>query len=1185
MPCKIKIKQNITKKIEMMTSDAFNMSLVNATKVAADVNKKFNDTVVTFSKTSTGKLDRNIYVPQSLVEIYYNHEQSIEKQEPSKPLFQKERAKIVATSEIASMPYLTTVGEMLSAKFGIPYKIVHSPNKQLKGFVDMSNPYSPRIVINSAKATLDTPLHEFGHLFIQSIRLENKGLYSNIIKEVLSSSEGKAELGQVKKYYQDYTYEEQVEEVIVELLGKYAKNQLDPSTGIHKTIKQIWNTIVQFLERVINMQISQISPNTSLEMLAKLMTNPNIQLETNSYYNSKIKDVLSEINREKNNYENLISIISQTNNPVIIETDEYEVIMNQQEHDEFINKINNRVSFLIQYVNSEKFKEDHKVVKELTDDRYSSFTTYQFTSEQRTTYKDYINIIDALYDKDLSTYKSETFEEIKETVVPKLMDAIQDGYINDLVADVFSGYTYRTSKLGIKDTEIPKVANIKYIEGLTGKNVSEVVEDLKVKITEIENDIKTPSPRLLKREYRTTEIYIPSLDDKYSISGSYYNNYIGVTFSSSKYSMSTANENAFWKVMPVVINAIGEMFADKNYDAISFTPMVSAEDKNKEMRLKGYNLFAKRLFGDSSVLAENENLQVIPIPELFKNRIKENKNFYQRERTPSAVEASKKFLEALNFDIMFNAEQFLKTQAANKVKNSANLVSAVDVMQKFVAIASNKETIELPKQAAYIMYEMLGRKNKLSKDLWFNIEQWSGFQAIHDKYKYENLDDSVQDYMDLTPEEMGKITNELERGINPFAKKMAIVEFLHQTLITFNDLGVTPNTKRLSEDVTKEYFEKRGFRNVYEKNILIRLMNQILNWLNEKVFNNERFEKYDMDKLNDLALDIVDDIYKEDYIKFTRGFRMVGDKIITPEGEELVLKDYDESVNADPVALSIMNNILNNIYVNKDKNIGPKLSGSAATRKYGKTYRPVDEAFHDFDIVIPIAMHETEATYQEILKIVNDNITALTPELVRKQLLPLIQQQTWYKNFKALYPTFRITTAFVGRDHKKGESITVSGVIDGKFKRGQHVKDTGFVVDFFVRTKESEGSVEQFDNYWKTWKGIYEAKLKMGRLKDLVDFIYFDPFIKDVFKFTNKGYRYFSFAEPAAEIMEAEQVDSLELDVNSLNLTPEVVNYLYGQSSLRLSKEQFGIQAKEIISILQGSNLTNQEILEKIKCL
>jgi hypothetical protein len=1185
MPCKIQIKQNITKKIELMTSDAFNMSLVNASKVAADVNSKFKNTVVTFSKTSTGRLDRSIYVPQSLVEIYYNHELSLEKQEPSKTLFQKERAKIVATSEIASMQYLTTVGEMLSAKFGIPYKIVHSPNKQLKGFVDMSNPYSPKIVINSAKATLDTPLHEFGHLFIQSIRLENKALYSNIIKEVSSSSEGKAELEQVKKYYQDYTYEEQVEEVIVELLGKYAKNQLDPSTGIHKVIEKIWNTIVEFFERVINMQISQISPNTSLEMLAKLMTNPNIQLETNSYYNNEIKDVLTDLNQEKKNYENLISIINQTNNPVVIENDEYKVIMNQQEHDNFINKINNKISFLIQYVNSEKFKEDHEVVKQLTNDKYSYFSVYQFTSEQRNTYEDYINIIDTLYDKDLSTYKSETFEEIKETVVSKLINPVQDSYINDLLEDAFNGYTYKITRLGIKITDIPKAANIKYIDGLTSKNVSDIVEDLKVKITEIENDIKTPSPRLLKKEYRSTKVYIPSLDDNYTISGSYNGNNISVTFSSSKYSMSTANENAFWKVMPVVINTIGEMFADKNYDAISFTPMVNAEDKNKEMRLKGYNLFAKRLFGDSSIVAKNENLSVIPIPELFKNRIKENKNFYQRERTTSAVDASKKFLEALNFDIMFNAEQFLKTQAAGKIKNSNSLTSAVDVMQKFVAIASNKETIELPKQAAYVIYEMLGRKNKLSKDLWFNIEQWSGFQAIHDKYKYENLDDSVQDYMDLTPEEMGKANNELERGINPFAKKMAIVEFIHQTLITFNDLGVTPGTKRLSEDVTKEYFEKRGFRNIYERNILIRLMNQILNWLNEKVFNNERFEKYDMDKLNDLVLDIVDDVYKEDYIKFTRGFKKVGDKIITPAGEELVLKDYEESVNSDPVAMSIMNNILNNIYFNKDRSIGPKLSGSAATRKYGKTYRPVDEAFHDFDIVIPMSLHETEATYQEVLKIVNDNITALTPKLVREQLLPLIQQQTWYKNFKALYPGFKITNAFVGRDHKKGESITVTGVIDGKFKRGQHVKDTGFVVDFFVRTKESEGNVEEFDNYWKTWKGIYEAKLKMGRLKDLVDFIYFDPFIKDVFKFTNKGYRYFSFAEPAAEVIEAEQVDSLELDVNNLNLTPEVVNYLYKQSSLRLSQENFGIQAKEIISILQGSNLTNQEILEKIKCL
>lgn len=557
----------------------------------------------------------------------------------------------------------------------------------------------------------------------------------------------------------------------------------------------------------------------------------------------------------------------------------------------------------------------------------------------------------------------------------------------------------------------------------------------------------------------------------------------------------------------------------------------------------------------------------------------------QEVSTVKTFDASKKFLEALNFNIMFNAEQFLKAQTAEKIRNAEALASATDVMQKFIAIASTKEMEELPKQAAYVMYEMLGRKNKLTKDLWFNIDKWSGFQAAYDKYKYDNLEDRIDDYIDVMPEDVEKVNQDSNNNINPFAKKMAIVEFLHQTLIAYNDLGVTPKTKRISEDITKEYFEKRGFKNVYEKNTLIRLMNQFLNWINENIFNNKRFEEYDVEKLNDLVLDIVEDIYKEDYLKFTRGFTKQGDVLITPAGEELVLKDYDQSINSDPKAVSILNNILNNIYFNKDKTISPKLSGSASTRKFGTTYRPVNEAFHDFDIVIPNSMQLTEANYQTILNLVNNNINDLSPEFVKKNILPLIQQQSWYINFVKMYPTFKITSAFVGRDHKKGESVTISGVIDGQFKNGKHVEKTGTVVDFFVRIKEDPDKKEEFENYWKTWKGIYEAKLRMGRSKDLVDFIYFDPFLKDKYKFSNKGYRYFSFTESSPEILETEKIDSLELDLNNLNLTPEVVNYLYEQSSFRLSKEDFAVQSKQIISILQGSNLTNQEILEKIKCL
>ena len=67
-----------------------------------------------------------------------------------------------------------------------------------------------------------------------------------------------------------------------------------------------------------------------------------------------------------------------------------------------------------------------------------------------------------------------------------------------------------------------------------------------------------------------------------------------------------------------------------------------------------------------------------------------------------------------------------------------------------------------------------------------------------------------------------------------------------------------------------------------------------------------------------------------------------------------------------------------------------------------------------------------------------------------------------------------------------------------------------YVLDFFLRTAEGNYP-EVFDNYWKDWKQIFEDKLNMGRSKDLNDLIYFVPFKKDKYKFTNKGFRYFTF--------------------------------------------------------------------------
>jgi hypothetical protein len=68
---------------------------------------------------------------------------------------------------------------------------------------------------------------------------------------------------------------------------------------------------------------------------------------------------------------------------------------------------------------------------------------------------------------------------------------------------------------------------------------------------------------------------------------------------------------------------------------------------------------------------------------------------------------------------------------------------------------------------------------------------------------------------------------------------------------------------------------------------------------------------------------------------------------------------------------------------------------------------------------------------------------------------------------------------------------------------------------------------------------------------------------------------------------EKQDVSGLNSDINSLNLTPEVVNYLYRSSrskSKNVSLESYTKEVKKLIDNLRTS-YTNEEILEKIKCL
>ena len=87
----------------------------------------------------------------------------------------------------------------------------------------------------------------------------------------------------------------------------------------------------------------------------------------------------------------------------------------------------------------------------------------------------------------------------------------------------------------------------------------------------------------------------------------------------------------------------------------------------------------------------------------------------------------------------------------------------------------------------------------------------------------------------------------------------------------------------------------------------------------------------------------------------------------------------------------------------------------------------------------------------------------------------------WYKDIKNKFPSWNLEVAFIGKDHKNGESITITGhvihpteteVVDIDNLKGHSKKDVGkvmpkrYVLDFFLRTEQGKYP-EIFDNYWK----------------------------------------------------------------------------------------------------------------------
>ena len=509
-----------------------------------------------------------------------------------------------------------------------------------------------------------------------------------------------------------------------------------------------------------------------------------------------------------------------------------------------------------------------------------------------------------------------------------------------------------------------------------------------------------------------------------------------------------------------------------------------------------------------------------------------------------------KFLEGLNIRVegVDSVEELIPNERRTWVNEKGQTITredplaAFDILQKFMQIKDNISDKDMAMQTANVINSFLGKKSKLGIELWKGINNWGKYQEVYDKYnkKFDRLQiEEEDDYLNFqTPYQDNDMADEIikeaytydPKAFNAWAHRQTIIEFIANTIIVGVDQGYA-GKKRKNPDISKDYFESINYKDKYAESWLIRIANRFWNWLQEYILFNKAITIYKEAELRDTVMDIVDDVYKQDYTKFIRSYYQdPNGKFFSNKGEQFEQKFYEESLNRDPFAKEVVNKLFNSPFEYF-------LSGSLVLRKYGKVVRAVSEDLHDIDGVISLEQFESEKNADAFLKWVAERGLPLSQERSHKnskqfikEILPYLEDQAWYKDIKKQFPSWTFETAFIGKDHKKGESITITGYIehptemetveDGKASYGGKLypnmvtRPKRYLLDFFLRT--AEGSYpEIFDMYYKDWKQIFEAKIKMGRGKDLTDLIYFEPFREDKYKYTNKGFRYFTFAEDA----------------------------------------------------------------------
>jgi hypothetical protein len=498
------------------------------------------------------------------------------------------------------------------------------------------------------------------------------------------------------------------------------------------------------------------------------------------------------------------------------------------------------------------------------------------------------------------------------------------------------------------------------------------------------------------------------------------------------------------------------------------------------------------------------------------NRKLQNTNYNNLDN--AELQKSIKNLEKQIIDGFLADYNFTITEYENlKQELGVDSYTATDLITK--AIAYEKGESILP-EVAYIAYSILGKQNnKIRYDLRYLVNKWDKY---NERFNYHK-----------------KIISEKEGFINDKKewrkkiKDLVILDFLRENIEKYY-FNTNEFTKINDSKWTKEDFT------LWEK--IIRALEKFLE--NLGIMSNKR----KIEKLKNIGLSVASEILTNNYEYFNYNL-----------SQDQIRKYYKNTIESDLFAKELVEFV--------QSKIGLVLTGSLALRKAGSVYRTVLETIHDIDWVVPFEKTYTPTNIDAYNKIINgepefildEYIESLKIDDVARNVLYNIQKLDWFQDFVEKYPSFEFTGGFYGGEHTKNESFTAQGVVNGEFytedgtheqeftfyskdpitkkpikvteksivnhRKGEYIKGTGYAIDFFVRLKPYQ---EQHENYFKLWKEIMIAKIKMGRDKDFIDWKAFIPYLKSAnsFNFNYEGFRHFNYESSKTNLLEEHIVDT-----------------------------------------------------------